>query len=129
MSGFVVLAGLAGVATLMVFIFSTRDKLLNSLVVPVNATMAAVLAGNATSSEAGAAQASPTDGVGPADLDAMLNNTQKKEFWLALALPSALYGFMIPIIDWVFHKIAVRMAVLVLLPRQLQLLTLAPCVT
>ena len=99
------LLGLVGVGFLMVYIFSTRDELVDQLTTKpaVNNTDHNVVATTVseTSGEADMSSAS-------LDLSDVFAYADREEFWLALSLPSALYGLMIPILDFMFHGVAVK---------------------
>lgn len=90
-----VMGGLTLVAYLMVYIFSTRDELVESL------TAKQVAGANGT--------VTVESGTASLDLGDMLTYTDREEFWIALSLPSALYGLMIPVMDFLFHWVAVKL--------------------
>lgn len=89
--------GLIGVGALMVWIFSTRDELVDSL--PANPSHS-----NSTTSSSSSGSGSDSEedqGVNvqsnTLDLADVFEYANRKELWLALALPSCLYGLMIPV--------------------------------
>lgn len=141
----IVLGWSVGVMWMMVYIFSTRDNLLQQLAADKvlgaeNSTLAGAtntsrllwmprflqeetleqLGGEAvdaatqaqeqayaaaTKAQEQAQQAA--EAVNNVSINSLFEHTSKPEWWLALLLPSCLYGFLIPLLDYVFLKLAV----------------------
>lgn len=94
----------AGLVSLMLFLFITRDAIVVDEFVRPNAEAAGGTNATGSSDGGGGSTAfSPSD-ASLATLDSI--NYASMRFWFYMLMPAILYGCLIPLLDWLFTRVA-----------------------